>query len=480
MSPLTYLPQQTANDWLVGCDSEKFAELVTQFLTELHSLKASGDLPKLLLVEPDPIRFLARFIAACSANYPVFLTNPGWGRAEWEQVLNLVQPDLIWGADKVTCSLSIADRSVNSPVPDSTVSVSNTVELPHSKRGWIMIPTGGSSGEVRFAIHTWQTLMTAVQGFQQYFQVSQVNSFCVLPLYHVSGLMQFLRSLTTGGKLAIAPFKAVEKGETGEINPSEFFISLVPTQLQRLLPDSHLRNWLAQFHTVLLGGAPAWDDLLQVARKHQIRLAPTYGMTETAAQIATLKPDQFLANQNHCGQVLPHAQVTIWDANLPLGASQVGQITVQADSLALGYYPNPDFGETLRLDDLGFLDEQGELHIVGRNSDKIITGGENVFPVEVEAAIRATGWVIDVAVVGLSDRHWGQIITAVYIPKSSAISAASLRLALTDRLSKFKQPKYWIAVESLPRNAQGKINREQLYQIAVDELATRSNDPANE
>ncbi|MBD2071185.1 2-succinylbenzoate--CoA ligase [Leptolyngbya sp. FACHB-671] len=475
MTPLTYLPHQTANDWLGGCDSEKFAELVTQFLAELHSLKASGNLPKLLLVEPDPIRFLARFIAACSANYPVFLSNPGWVKAEWEQVLSLVQPDLIWGeADRVTCSLpAFPDISLKNLTP------SLTTESHHAQSGWIMIPTGGSSGKIRFAIHTWQTLMAAVQGFQQYFQTNQINSFCVLPLYHVSGLMQFLRSFTTGGKLVIVPFKAIER-EMREIDPAEFFISLVPTQLQRLLHDSHSRDWLTQFHTVLLGGAPAWADLLQVARKHQIRLAPTYGMTETAAQIATLKPDQFLANQSHCGKVLPHARITIWDANLPLGANQLGQITVQADSLALGYYPEPGFGETFRLDDLGFLDEQGELHVVGRNNDKIITGGENVFPIEVEAAIRATKCVADVAVLGLNDRHWGQVITAVYIPKNSAISADSLRLALSDRLSKFKQPKYWIDVKSLPRNAQGKINREQLRQIAVDWLATRSTDPASE
>jgi O-succinylbenzoic acid--CoA ligase len=468
------LPHQTANDWLVGCDSEKFAELVTQFLAELHSFKPSGDLPKLLLVEPDPIRFLARFIAACSANYPVFLSNPDWVKAEWEQVLNLVQPNVIWGeADRVTCSLPVPDISLKDPTPGSTT------ETDYTQAGWIMIPTGGSSGKVRFAIHTWQTLMAAVRGFQQHFQVNQVNSFCVLPLYHVSGLMQFLRSFTTRGKLVIVPFKTIDR-ETREIDPSAFFISLVPTQLQRLLHDPHLRDWLAQFHTVLLGGAPAWTELLQAARKHQIRLAPTYGMTETAAQIATLKPDRFLANQSHCGQVLPHAQVTIWDANLPLGINQLGQITVQADSLALGYYPKPCFGETFRLDDLGFLDEQGELHIVGRNNDKIITGGENVFPIEVEAAIRATGYVTDVAVMGLSDRHWGQIITAVYIPKSSDISVERLRFALSDRLSKFKQPKYWIAVKSLPRNAQGKINREQLHQIAVDWLATRSTDPASE
>ncbi|NJN56488.1 MAG: hypothetical protein HC879_02840, partial [Leptolyngbyaceae cyanobacterium SL_5_9] len=102
-----------------------------------------------------------------------------------------------------------------------------------------------------------------------------------------------------------------------------------------------------------------------------------------------------------------------------------------------------------------------------------------VFPVEVEAAIRATGYVTDVAVVGVSDRHWGQVITAVYIPKHPTISADNLRFALSDRLSKFKQPKHWIAVESLPRNAQGKINRKQLHQIAVNGLATRSTDSAN-
>jgi len=74
-----------------------------------------------------------------------------------------------------------------------------------------MIPTGGSSGQIRFAIHTWETLMASVRGFQQYFQLNQVNSLCVLPLYHVSGLMQFLRSFTTGG--SFLPFKQLSDGQ---------------------------------------------------------------------------------------------------------------------------------------------------------------------------------------------------------------------------------------------------------------------------
>jgi O-succinylbenzoic acid--CoA ligase len=175
----------------------------------------------------------------------------------------------------------------------------------------IMIPTGGSSGKIKFAIHTWDTLMASVRGFTQYFQLNKVNSFCVLPLYHVSGLMQFMRSFTTGGKLAILPFKELDSSQIYNIEPSEFFISLVPTQLQRLLEKPDLITWLSQFETVLLGGAPAWNELLEKARFYRIRLAPTYGMTETASQIATVKPDDFLNGKISSGQTLPHAQITI-------------------------------------------------------------------------------------------------------------------------------------------------------------------------
>ncbi|MBD1945790.1 hypothetical protein H6F50_26135, partial [Coleofasciculus sp. FACHB-712] len=119
-----------------------------------------------------------------------------------------------------------------------------------------------------------------------------------------------------------------------------------------------------------------------------------------------------------------------------------------------------------QVDDLGFIDEQGNLNIIGRSSNKIITGGENVFPSEVEAAIQATGLVADVCVIGLPDSHWGQIVTAVYVPSKSDISTYTLQIEIEDKLSKFKRPKYWVPVETLPRNTQGKVNREQLQRIA--------------
>ncbi|MEH2161835.1 MAG: 2-succinylbenzoate--CoA ligase [Nostoc sp.] len=452
--PLDYLNNLTQDNWLIGYNSHQFNQIAQELYLELTQLSACGTSPKIILAEREPIRFLASFIAACAANCPVFLCNYDWGTQEWQQVFDLVQPDII---------LRMGNREWG-------IGNGNNYQCPMPNH--IMIPTGGSSGQMKFAIHTWETLTASVQGFSEYFQLKQVNSFCVLPLYHVSGLMQFMRSFTTAGKLAIQPFKALESGQILNIKQSEYFISLVPTQLQRLLQNPELTEWLSQFNTVLLGGAPAWNELLEKARFHRIRLAPTYGMTETASQIATLKPDDFLDGKISSGQILPHAKVTIRNQQGEiLNSNQIGNITIHAQSLALGYYPITRENQTdLQVDDLGFLDDQGHLNIVGRNSDKIITGGENIYPAEIESAIQATQMVTDICVIGIPDKHWGQALTAIYIPKKSNTSVLKIQTLLKDKLSKFKIPKYWIPQQNLPRNSQGKINRQQLQQIATEFL----------
>jgi len=506
-TPLDLLQKRSVEDWLIGFDSQKFAALAQKRFEQLSHWQIP---PKILLAERDPLPFLAGFIAACTAHATVFLANPHWGTTEWQQVLELVQPDLIWGEEGL--GIRGQESGVRDQGSDNSEFKIQNLEfkaqnletlISSSVSSLILIPTGGSSGRIRFAIHTWETLMASVKGFRQYFGVDQVNSFCVLPLYHVSGLMQFLRSFTSGGQLVILPFKAVEAGELGAIAPETFFLSLVPTQLQRLLTapissersqenllfliphSSSLIPWLSRFQTVLLGGAPAWPELLEAARRHQIQLALTYGMTETASQVVALKPDDFLKGHTACGQVLPHAEVMIGRSPqeaLPIG--QVGTVSIRADSRMLGYFPNSidpkdewvSFAQpnshlkSFQTDDLGFLDAQGYLHIVGRQSDKIITGGENVFPAEVEAAIRATNLVMDVFVLGIHDDHWGQSVTAIYVPAKPNLSVATLKASLGTRLSKFKCPKYWIEVEQLPRNVQGKINRQRLKAIVASTM----------
>ncbi|MGK7872802.1 MAG: 2-succinylbenzoate--CoA ligase [Xenococcaceae cyanobacterium] len=454
---LTYLKQRGGEDWLIGYDNNQFNRLTEELYGQLTQLSKGRKPPKILLGEQNPIRFLASFLAAVAANCPIFLCNPHWVQKEWQQVFDLVQPDLIWG-------LGTGDWGLGTGNWEDINLSSSKLKTQNPKL--IMIPTGGSSGKIRFAIHTWETLTASVRGFHRYFGEKTVNSFCVLPIYHVSGLMQFLRSFLTRGRLVILPYKALKTGERGKIDPREFFISLVPTQLQFLLQSDP--GWLSRFHTVLLGGAPAWQSLLNTARKHNIRLAPTYGMTETASQIVTLKPEYFLKENNSSGQVLPHAQVTIRSATGELlGINQIGIISIQADSLCLGYYPQTFTNQQyFKPDDLGFFDAKGYLNIIGRRSYKIITGGENVFPAEVEAAILATQLVTDICVLGLPDQKWGQVVTAVYVPKQPDISTEVIKTAIENKLSKFKQPKYWIKIKSLPRNQQGKVNYERIKIIA--------------
>lgn len=455
---LEYLKQR-GTDWLLGDDFQKLILLTEQLYLELSQRKQQGIVPKVLIAERESVKFLAGFIAATAANCPVFLSNPSWVKQEWQQVFKIVQPDLVLGYGNW-------DLEIKNYYPNSQLFVNDS---------WVMIPTGGSLGEIRFAIHTWETLSASVAGFQQYFELTKINSFCTLPLYHVSGIMQFMRSFITNGKLVIQSFKQLENSLFNDTEISDFFISVVPTQLQRLLEKPDTAKWLSKFKTVLLGGAPAWQELLDKAREYKINLALTYGMTETASGIAILKPKDFFSGENNCGEILPHTQVSICnDKEKKINQNEVGSIVIKSQSLALGYYPNLfENKDSFRLDDLGFIDKKGHLNLVGRSSNKIITGGENVYPLEVEAAIRNTNLVNDVCVIGTRDRIWGQAVTAIYIKKNPTVSSDELQAALADKLSKYKQPKYWIDIENIPRNLQGKINYKQLTAIAENYLSIK-------
>ena len=441
---LDELKKRCNYQWLINYDCEELYILTNSYFEEIQKYQQSQ--PVIFLVETNPLRFLAGFLAAIASKSTLFLLNPHWQENEWQRVFNLVQPDLIWG-------------NVNYQVKNNSPSI----QVKQRFAG-VMIPTGGTSGQIKFAIHSWETLTASVRGFNQYFGRQKINSFCILPLYHVSGLMQFMRSFLTGGNLAIASYQKLKQGEKYNLNLQDFFISLVPTQLQYLLEINP--QWLAEFKTVLVGGAPTGNYLLEQARKYQIRIALTYGMTETASGIAILKPEDFLQGNNSSGRILPSAKIIIDNhKNLPELQSPAGIIKIQSESLFFGYYPHKLTEQgTFITDDLGYIDCLGYLHLIGRNSRKIITGGENVFPSEVEAIILATKLVKDICVTGKTDPQWGEVVTAIYVPKNEQISEETIKQAIVGKLSKYKIPKLWLQVDCIPRNQQGKVNYTLLTQ----------------
>jgi O-succinylbenzoic acid--CoA ligase len=334
---------------------------------------------------------------------------------------------------------------------------------PEILSGWLCIATGGSSGGLRFARHDERTLGAAVSGFCAHFQASRINAVGVLPLHHVSGLMALVRCRQTGGEYRAWSWKQLEAGELPMLSAGDWFLSLVPTQLQRLLDVPTARAWLKRLRTIFIGGGPAWPDLLDRAAAAGLPVALGYGMTETAAMIASQTPEEFAQGDRSSGRVLPHAKVTIGTetdgAGLP--ADKVGTVTIEGASVFRGYFPEQRATTPFTTDDLGWLDEQGRLHLAGRRDAVIITGGKKVQPAEVEAALRNTGKFADVAVIGLPDADWGEIVVACH-PAGPAVSMAELRL---ETLQPFQRPKRLIALEIWPRNAQGKVNRTELRRL---------------
>ncbi len=446
--------------------------------------------------EREPERFCAAFAEAVAAGGTVFLANPDWGPDERAQFNALrdakaqhptstIQHSTSAGQSAMArgegrgagrAASKIGDLKFEARTGERTqfsesARSESKIQIPKSEiaTGWLCIPTGGSAGRIKLARHDQDTLQAAVMGFCTHFGVARVNVIGVLPLHHVGGLLGWLRAELTGGRFLSCPWKEIEASfaETAEANagrrpdPTKFaggcFLSLVPTQLQRLLAWPAAVAWLRGFRAVLVGGGPAWAELAEAGARAGLPLAFTYGATETAAAVAALRPEEFLTGGRGCGTALPHAQIT---------AGAEGGLLVEAESLFRGYWPDRRAPGAWPTDDTGFFDQRGSLHVTGRRDAVIITGGEKVEPGEVEAVLRATGEFADVAVIGVPDAEWGEAVVACYPAGGRAPDLAHVAAGLTV-LAAWKRPKRLVAVAvgEWPRDAAGKIDRAALRSV---------------
>jgi O-succinylbenzoic acid--CoA ligase len=367
----------------------------------------------------------------------VFLRDPNWGPAEQSRLAAAVQTPGVACGDQL---------------------------------GWLCVPTGGTSGGLRFARHDERTLGAAVRSFCAHFGVSRVNALDVLPAYHVSGLLARIRCAETGGTHLGWSWKQLEAGEWPAMPESDhgWFLSLVPTQLQRLLTSNAAIARLKQFRAVFLGGGPLWPALADAAAAAQVPVSICFGMTETAAMVAAQRPGEFLAGDRSCGTIMPHVRVDLLDEVsgeiLPLLST--GRVRISGESGFRGYWPEANDHQSLLTEDLGQIDAQGRLYLLGRRDAVIITGGEKVSPLEVEAVLRATDEFDDIAVIGLPDARWGDVVVACYPPRAAKLDTQKIMAAL-ETLAPYKRPKLYLTISPWPRNDQGKLNRAALAKAAA-------------
>ncbi|MFN3642652.1 MAG: malonate--CoA ligase [Gemmobacter sp.] len=331
--------------------------------------------------------------------------------------------------------------------------------------------TSGTTGRSKGAMLTHANLLSngAVLAREWAFTDRDVLLH-MLPVFHTHGLFVATNiALLTGGRMILCP--GFDAAEALRLIPQASAMMGVPTFYTRLLDDPRLdRALTAHMRLFVSGSAPllaethrAWE-----ARTGH-RILERYGMTET--NMNTSNPYAGERRAGTVGLPLPGVEVRVCDpAGRPLPPGETGMVEVRGPNVFAGYWRMPDkTAEDLRADgffitgDLGRFDADGYLTIVGRQKDLIITGGFNVYPVEVEAAIDALPGVLESAVVGVPHPDFGEAVVAIVVPRAGAsLEPAAIIGGLAETLARFKQPKAVEIAAALPRNSMGKVQKAEL------------------
>ncbi|MCW0200056.1 long-chain-fatty-acid--CoA ligase [Sphingopyxis sp.] len=293
-----------------------------------------------------------------------------------------------------------------------------------------------------------------------------------MPMFHIGGMGWALMAFDSGRPNIILPEFDVET-ILSLIDTRAFSKTfLVPAALQLLL--DHPRADAIDFgglKTVLYGASPMPMAVLDYAmRRLSCDFAQQYGMTETSGTVVALAPKDHVPGNPRlasAGQALPGVELEIRDAaGAPLPAGETGQIAIRAPLNLSGYWRRPDASAAatdadgwLLTGDAGYLDADGYLFVRDRLNDMIISGGENVYPAEVESVLSSHPAVIEVAVIGLPDARWGEAVTAAVVLRDGEIADAEIIAWMRGRIAGYKIPKRIERIPFLPRNGAGKILR---------------------
>jgi O-succinylbenzoic acid--CoA ligase len=326
------------------------------------------------------------------------------------------------------------------------------------ERPLAMLRTSGSSGRPKLAVLSHRAFAAAADASSERLGWREDDRWLLaLPFAHVGGLSVLLRCLRARRTVVLDDATPERMTAT-----SVTLASFVPTQLARLVqvrqaPPPALR-------VALIGGGPTTPTLVRTARELGWPVRLTYGLTESCAQAATWREQE--SGNDHCGPPLAGMELRV----------NAGVIEVRGPTLLSGYFLDgqvqraTDAEGWFRTGDLGRLDPQGRISVLGRADDVIITGGEKVAPVPVEVAVAAAAVVNEVCVFGVDDPEWGQRVAVVVESILPWERVATAIMEGTPMLSRYERPRLLAVLDSLPRNANGKLDRAALRQQLGDQL----------
>jgi long-chain acyl-CoA synthetase len=335
--------------------------------------------------------------------------------------------------------------------------------------------TGGTTGIPKGVMLTHENINVSAHNVAFSERSAETDrALCFLPLNHVFGQMHIMNAtVQSAGCLEILPSFNLEQILDILAQNKVTKLFSVPTVYTRLLTLPDLPKKLGKVRYCFSAAASLPAEIIRQWKEVTgLTISEGYGMTESASAVTYNHYYQHVVAS--VGETVPGVEVEIRDTDgktLPRG--EEGEICVRGPNIMKGYLDNPADTEAtfwkdgwFRSGDVGILDEKGYLFIVDRLKDMIITGGENVYPREVEEALYAMPGVQECAVVGIPDKEWGEKVVAVVVLKEeSGPSAGEIKAFLKPRLSPFKVPKEYAIVKEMPKNAAGKILKRELRSV---------------
>lgn len=322
----------------------------------------------------------------------------------------------------------------------------------------VVIFTSGSTWRPKGVVHTFSSLINSIQNGNAVLNQSENSKWLAsLPFYHIGGFQIICRSLFYGCTIVIPDSLKIEDISKAIVNHNPTHLSLVSTQLERLLNNKIQPN--NSLNVSLIGGGFIDDYLIIEASKFGWKPYKVYGSSETASFITAINANEISQKPDSVGKPINNVEIKIADDS---------EVLIKSESLFKKYFD--DEKETsLRLingfyhsGDLGFIDNDSYLFIEARRNDLIVTGGENVNPVEVEKVLLQIDGIIEACVFPKPDKTWGQIVAAAIVCSDKSLDEKSIKSMIKQKLAGFKIPKQIYFTERLPRTILGKLERHKI------------------
>ena len=394
--------------------------------------------------------------------------NPRWERREEERAIGLVGPELVLLGEEMdptpgecrTLSIGASRRDTIESLREfwpktGPLPLGGNPEASSEGRTAAHLLTSGTTGEPLRVSLSFGNLRASARGAGERLSLGASDRWLAsLSVAHVGGLALVTRASLLGSALHLGGLFRAGDLKRRILDGSVTHASLVPTMLHQLLEVWGGQSPPDTLRCLLIGGAKAESTLLDDALGLGFPVALTYGLTEASSQVSTAPPDLVLSKPGTVGLPLQGVGVKI---------SAGGEILVSGPTVAIGQGDPNGF---LHTGDLGRVDEDGHLWVTGRISHRIISGGVNVDPAEVEALLRSHPGVAEAVVLGIPDSVWGERVVAAVVPTPDpGLQPAELDRLARAALSPAKRPREVQVVASLPRNPNGKVDRKAIRSL---------------